>query len=347
MRVLQLGPFPPPQGGVQTNLTAIRDHLRASGHAAPVINITRHRRPAADDVYYPESAAQTALLLWRIPADIVHLHFGGNLTPRLLALCGFCSCLPGRKTVLTFHSGGYPSSPAGRAAGRHGFAAWSLRRVDGLIAVNQEVAGFFRRCGVAPERIRVISPYVPSPPAAPELPEPLRSFWTAHEPVLLSVGLLEPEYELPLQIAALGAVRATHPRAGLVLIGSGSLESALRERIAAQPWRDHVLLAGDVPHPVTLRAIRESSALLRTTRYDGDALSVREALDLGTPVIASQTAFRPAGCHLVEPLSSGPLNAVVREVLAAKRLIAAPRQPDSKNLDAVLDFYRALLKPAP
>ena len=43
MTVLQLGPYPPPHGGVQTNLVAIRDHLRRHGMAATVINLTRHR----------------------------------------------------------------------------------------------------------------------------------------------------------------------------------------------------------------------------------------------------------------------------------------------------------------
>src|SRR5579862_454585 len=108
MRVLLLGPFPPPHGGVQTNLVAIRNHLRSQGHGAPVINITRYRRANTDEVFYPEDALQTVRLLWSIPADIVHLHLGGNLAPRLLALCWVCSCLPRRKTVLTFHSGGYP-----------------------------------------------------------------------------------------------------------------------------------------------------------------------------------------------------------------------------------------------
>ena len=44
MTVLQIGPYPPPHGGVQTNLVAIRDYLRAHGHSAPVINLTRFRR---------------------------------------------------------------------------------------------------------------------------------------------------------------------------------------------------------------------------------------------------------------------------------------------------------------
>ena len=58
MVVLQLGPYPPPHGGVQTNLVAIRDYLRSRGMAAPVINLTRHRRRDSDDVYYPQSGGK-------------------------------------------------------------------------------------------------------------------------------------------------------------------------------------------------------------------------------------------------------------------------------------------------
>ena len=79
MVVLQLGPYPPPHGGVQTNLVAIRDYLRARGIAAPVINLTRHRRHDTDDVYYPQSARQVWRLLSHIPADIIHVHIGGML----------------------------------------------------------------------------------------------------------------------------------------------------------------------------------------------------------------------------------------------------------------------------
>src|SRR5689334_6172756 len=183
MTVIQLGPYPPPHGGVQTNLVAIRDHLRAQGHRAAVIHLTRHRRENADDVFYPESAAATAWLLLREPADILHLHIGGNLSRRLLLLGLFCSLLPGRRSVLSFHSGGYPSSPEGRATRRSSLAAFVLRRFDAVIAINDEIAKFLKRCGVREDRLTVISPHSSAQTAA-ELPEPLRSFYAAHHPLL-------------------------------------------------------------------------------------------------------------------------------------------------------------------
>jgi len=55
-RVLQLGPYPPPYGGVQTHVVALRRFLLERGIACDVINITRRR--GADDagVHYPATA---------------------------------------------------------------------------------------------------------------------------------------------------------------------------------------------------------------------------------------------------------------------------------------------------
>src|SRR6478672_10029232 len=115
MRVLQLGPYPPPHGGVQTNLVAIRSYLLREGHSCSVINLTRHRRPDADEVYYPKNAKELVQLLVHLRYDVLHLHLGGNLTRRLLSLGLVCCCMPGVKAVMTFHSGGFPSSPEGQA----------------------------------------------------------------------------------------------------------------------------------------------------------------------------------------------------------------------------------------
>lgn len=340
--VLQLGPYPPPHGGVQTNLVAIRNHLRASGVAAPVINLTRHRRADADDVFYPESAAQVMKLLLTMPADVIHLHIGGNLTARLLALCLFCSLLPGRRTVLTFHSGGYPSSSKARRLRRWSPEAFVMRRLDAVIAVNAEIAGVFRDLGVEPSRINTICPYAPVEVREDlELPPELAEFVAAHSPLLTTVGLLEPEYDLALQISALGAIRETFRNAGLIVIGSGSLEGDLRRHLDAQPWARHVLLCGDVRHALTVRAIAASDAFMRTTLYDGDSVSVREALQLGVPVIATDNGMRPAGVHLVPRADARALVAAVARVLRdpAKR----SRQPDAGELEDVMNVYAALL----
>ena len=344
MKVVQLGPYPPPHGGVQTNLVAIRDYLRAHGHSCDAINLTRFRRENSDGVYYPNGPAELAGLLWRLPADILHLHYGGDLTPRLLGLLVMCTTLPGRKTVLSFHSGGYPSSPAGRSAAPSTLRGFAFRRLDGVIAVNAEIAAMFGKFGVPPGRVRTILPFVVRPPdPSTPLPDRLAAFFAAHDPVLLTVGLLEPEYDLGMQIDVMGEIVQRLPRAGLVIAGAGSLEGALRRQIAAAPHGNHVLLYGDMPHPVTMRATAECTALLRTTLYDGDSVSVREALYLATPVIATDNGMRPPGVHLIPASEPARLRDAVLDLVARGRTRQPPAGDGQENIRLVVDFYRDLL----
>lgn len=344
MVVLQLGPYPPPHGGVQTNLVAIRDHLHRHHSRSPVLNLTRHRRTTSDDVYYPRTAFEVVKLLLTIPADIIHLHIGGRFTPRLLALCLLCSLLPGRRTVLTLHSGGYPSFAGARNAGRLSLPGFVLRRMDAVVAVNAEIAALFRRFGVPPPRIEIICPYAPvSVQAEVILPEELGVFRASHTPLLTTVGLLEPEYDLGLQIRALGTVRRSFPDAGLVIIGSGSLEADLRRLIASDPEGQHVLLCGDVPHPLTIRILSESDVFLRTTLYDGDSVSVREALQLGVPVIATDNGMRPAGVHLIPTSDGDALSRVIGEVLRGPSRTSPSSPGGDEHLDQVLALYSRVL----
>jgi glycosyltransferase involved in cell wall biosynthesis len=346
MTVLQMGPYPPPHGGVQTNLVALRKYLLKEGIACPAINLTRFRREERDGIYYPKTVLDVIKLLLTLHYDVVHLHAGGDFSPRHVGVLLLCSLLPVKKAVFTFHSGGYPTSEAGKRATPRSLRGFVLRRLDGIIAINQELLDLFRRFGVAPERIRLIAPHAVEKPAADTpLPETMEKFYATHHPLLVTVSGLEPEYDLPLQIEAVGRLVEKFPRLGLAIIGGGSLEQEIRQQIAAAAHRDHLLLCGDISHQTTLRAIERSALFLRTTWYDGDSISVREALHLGIPVIATDNGMRPPGVHLIPRSDAGALCCAVLACLSV-----TPAKPDSpvaagtENLEAVLRFYRELLE---
>jgi glycosyltransferase involved in cell wall biosynthesis len=219
-----------------------------------------------------------------------------------------------------------------------------LRQFDALIAVNQEIAGFFEKCGVPRSRIRVIPPHAPvAAPSDSCLPASFREFFDAHQPLLLTVSGLEPEYDLPLQIEALGQVRERHPNAGLAIIGSGSLGRSIEARIAATPYASHILLCGDVEHAVTLSAMGACDVFLRTTLYDGDSISVREALQLDAPVIATDNGMRPAGCRLIPAGDLAALTGAIEEQVGRERIRLPRRMEGAQNLEAVLAVYQELL----
>jgi len=191
--------------------------------------------------------------------------------------------------------------------------------------------------------VRLIPPHGAPPLSDVSCPERLARFIASHRPFLLTVGLLEPEYDLPLQIEVLGKVRERHPSAGLVIAGAGSLEPALHALISQTPWGEHVLLWGDMPHAVTLRSIADCDVLLRTTHYDGDSVAVREALALGAPVIATDTGMRPPGVYLVPPRDAGALVAAIDACVGRGR--GSPPgalENDQSNIEAVVKLYEDL-----
>jgi glycogen synthase len=344
MRVLLMGPYPPPYGGVQTNLVAIRQYLRKREIPCAVINLTRYRKEEADEIYYPKSALELLKLLFRLRYDIIHLHFGGNLTRRLLLLALVCSMLPRRKVVLTFHSGGYPISEEGRKATRRSFCGFVLRRLDTVIGVNRQLIEFFLKMGVASDRVRLIQPHALSlATPAEKLPAAMRRFYDTHKPVLVTVSGLEPEYDISLQIEALELVRKRHPNAGLVIIGSGSIETEIREQIESKPFAESVLMCGDVPHPETLRAVAESDLFLRTTHYDGDSISVREALHIGVPVIATDNGMRPDGAHLIPARNLDALHQAIEKLLGNVNERKSHGEADERNIEAVFYVYKELM----
>ncbi len=345
MKILQLGPYPPPHGGVQTHVVALVDFLRQRGIICDVVNLTRFRRPSENGIYYPSNAFEVAGHLLSHRYDIIHLHVGGRIWPRQLALALACFTLPDTRSVFTFHSGGYPSSPEGRAAHARTLRAFVLRRFDALIAVNEEIAQFFGALGVEAQRIHVISPYLGFGASAlgeSSLPTQVSEFLATHNPVLISVGGLEPEYDVSLQMKALGIIRTRHPNAGLLVAGSGSLDEVVRKECSVLPYAEHILLHGDLAHGATLQAMQSSDIMLRTTWYDGDAISVREALHFGVPVIASDNGMRPEGTHLIPARDLDALVTAAEKILdSPPRRIPVASESD-RNLERVLTVYQKL-----
>ena len=101
-------------------------------------------------------------------------------------------------------------------------------------------------------------------------------------------------------------------------------------------------MTGDVEHKIVLHLIKNCDILLRTTKFDGDAISIREALFLGTPVIATDNKMRPDGIDLI---SIGDAEKLVEKIVEIARREKLPRQTlteDRRNIKAVVELYKSL-----
>ena len=345
LRVLELGPYPPPEGGISRNMLAIREELLARGHSCAIIATSQSRHVVKEsDVYHPSSPFALLRLLSSLKFDVLHLHVGGDVSARVLGLAAACSFFGRKKCLLTLHSGAYPSTDEARKASPNSIRGRIFRRFTGIITVNDAIAAVFGRYGVSPDLIKVILPFsLQLPDAQVQMPRELSDFYERHSPVLLSVGGLERDYDPLFQIDAMKEILNEFPNAGLMIVGDGSMQNAAETAITSSGHAGNILIAGNVAHGVTLHLINDADIVLRTTLFDGDAISVREALFLGTPVIATDTNSRPKGIHLIDIGDKSALVNKVKEIMVKGDRKRPQSLPDVANIKAVVDLYEGLV----
>lgn len=344
MHILQLGPYPPPEGGIHRNMLAIREELQAKGHRCSIIATAKSSRIIPEpDVYHPRTPKDLVKLLKDLNYDILHLHIGGDIPLRVLALMAICAFFGRGKSILSFHSGGYAVEKV-KIANRFSRDAFVFRMFRKIIAVNSLMVEMFEKFGVKTDRIHQIYPFVlKNPDKSVAIPRDLKQFAENHRPFLLTVCLLEDTYDLFMQIDALEKVLEKLPDAGLMIVGSGSLENELKQAIASKSYAARVFLVGDVEHKITLHMIKSADILLRTTKFDGDAIAVREALFLETPVIATDNGMRPAGVHLIPIHDGGSLVSSIVEIVNKERKLVVEKPDDKTNIESVIEIYKDIL----
>ena len=146
----------------------------------------------------------------------MHLHVGGEITKRVLGLITVCAFFGRGKSVLTIHSGGYPSSKEGKSAKKNSIRGAVFRQFEKIITVNPLIAEVFEKYGIAGEKIKVVYPFVHrNPDPSVEIPKNLKDFAENHSPFLLTVCLLEDTYDLFMQIDAMEKVLEKLPGCGI------------------------------------------------------------------------------------------------------------------------------------
>ncbi len=124
--------------------------------------------------------------------------------------------------------------------------------------------------------------------APSEVPAPIERY-------LLMVGTIEPRKNQALALDVFDALADRHPDLGLVLVGKrGWKVDDLIERIEQHPSIERrVLWLEEVDDARLGRLYRDAFLSLTPARYEGLGMTVTEAMQFGTPVIASTEGALP------------------------------------------------------
>jgi hypothetical protein len=348
-KVLVVGDFPPPYGGVAVHVELLQRAVRARGGICDVLDIGKGQLPA-DGVVPAGGYLSFALVLARyaLRGYRIHVHTSGA-NPKswmLAAACAAAGKLSRAAPIVTFHSGLGPAWLAQDALRAR--VACAVGNSFGVaIAVSDEIRAALVSCGVSRDKIEVLQAFSPSDlePGAP--PCGFRELRAEAAPLYCAMLAPGDVYGTEPLLRAFASVHAVEPRARLALYGPGTLDLAQTIVRLCGPASAAVKAFGELHRPQALALIAGCDVFVRPTLADGDSVSVREAVALGRTVVATSVGTRPPEARLVLPGDIAALVGALRDAGSEHATLRLAPQPGVDCIDRLLELYGVPASAAP
>jgi glycosyltransferase involved in cell wall biosynthesis len=340
MKILLIGDYPPPYGGIAVQIQHLKATLPSQGMECQILNIGQNRETPSAEYEAVGGCIDFVVKLFRFARSgyLLHLFTNGENWKSWAATVavGFVGRIATASSIVTITSGGTPAYLTSSPPGVRALAYLGMKLITAVVCRTDAIARAIGRWRAA--EVLVLPAFsVSRLRPASRSPEAVMRFASKHGPLVASVVIFRREYDLPTLLQAFRDLRKEYPTAGLVVVGGGEEEGKVRELINLWQIEESVLLAGWVTHGDCLAIMREADVFVRTTLYDGDASSVREALALGIPVVATQTDFRPDGVVLVPPGNPDAIRHAIAEVLGRKDCGTTTSVSSTVSSDALLE----------
>lgn len=334
--VVHYGGIPLPVGGVTSHVASLAHETASLGFRSFVVDrIPGEKLPSPATILTGARGLARAVMM----RSAVH-HFHVSLPKRmsLVSLLALLLVLPRKRSCITFHSGRFPAAyegPVSRVALR-----LAGRQVSAWFVLNDRALGYVYGLRTQAEVVRTTS-YVAStePVAVTSLRR--RDLVDLRDEVdflVVTSGYGVPNsgfLELAESLQTVGA------RCGLAVVDYGDSVPGYLDRVRAVGGNLPLVATGPLP-PEEFRALLSAADLyVRNTMSDAFGLAVAEAIDLGTPAIATSVCERAEGCSTYPPDDPSALRTLLRSMLTN-------RQPSkgltvSNSLQQYVEVYERLL----
>jgi glycosyltransferase involved in cell wall biosynthesis len=232
------------------------------------------------------------------------------------------------------------------------------RHTARIIAVSDDEAAHARQLRIDPRKVCVINNGVEHIQLSPRDAVRSRIGLLADEFVIGFVGRFTPQKNPELLLDALDLLVHQVPRAKLLMVGSGPLESAVRRRIETLRIADHVVLIGEAVATTFLPAL---DVFCLSSRYEGLPYVLLEALAAGLPIVSTQVGgaadcveshrnglivHPPSSAALAQALAQLASQPELRQRFAAHSAAMAERFSLDRMVDQTVAVYGQVLAQA-
>lgn len=145
--------------------------------------------------------------------------------------------------------------------------------------------------GVSTERIWVVPLLYNFERFAQADGDPIRARYLGapYTEMVLFVGRLAPEKDIPTLLRAVPRLAENRPQARIVIVGGGQAEAALRQLAAELGLGDRVLFAGKAGYEELPAYFRACDVFVLSSIYEGIPTVLVEAAAAGKPIVSTQT----------------------------------------------------------
>jgi len=306
MKVIQVGSYPPPYGGVSVHIKRLKQKLEKDSNICEVINCDGKYEDSSNGIYSYKKI-KLLLKLLNNDADIIHIHTANK---KIRILSGFLKFV-GKKIFLTAHSENLndqiiKSNPVVRK-----LYLYSLKNFDMIVCVNKEIYSKLMKLGIKEEKLRYIPAYIDPEERTIDfksIPNEVWDFIKASSFLISGNGNIrfyneEDLYGLDLLIELIHKLRLENYKVNLLFAVLGVEEqntkektyyNMLKEKINKLNLEENILLF-EAKNTEFYPVLKHTNLFIRPTNTDGFPLSLAEALKYKVPSIASDVCVRPEG----------------------------------------------------
>ena len=289
LRVLLVGPLPPPAGGMANQTRQLAELLRAEGAQVEVVQVNAPYRPAWAERLKGVRALfrllPYLLHLWRGcgRADVVHVMANSGWSWHLFAAPAvWIAALRGTPVVLNYRGG--EADAFLQRAGR--WVRPTMRRAGALVLPSAFLLEVFARHGMDG---RIVANIIDLDRFQPASTPPV----FGASPHLVVARNLEPIYGNDVALEAFARVLERFPGACLSVAGSGPEAAALADLAQRLGIAAQVRFSGRLDREQMAVLYRDAHLMLNASRVDNMPNAVLEALASGVPVISTRAGGIP------------------------------------------------------
>jgi glycosyltransferase involved in cell wall biosynthesis len=362
--LLLLGPVPPPFGGISVHLSRLVPLLERAGLSVGVLN----HFSSTEAPCVLGALKKNPLNYYRLPKRFRHrmLHYHHSRWPHLIAVA-LGKGKSQARYIVTLHAGDVQKhlpQLVSRVPLVARLTRWALHRFDLIVVVEPSIAAAIRE-RVDEQRVELVPAFIE--PGADELGSydaALETFVRGADTLLVVPAYsiqFRPDggelYGIDTAVDAFVGLAAQREDLRMAVFMAREPErprsrehlDRLEQTLERAGLRDRVRVVFGQP---LAPALRPNATFVRPTRADGDAVSIREAISAGVPVVASDVVARPPGVVTFpvgdsDQLASALLAVLNRQTVTVDQAGVAQPAAGGSFAERLIALYRSELERAP